>query len=277
RLDSLLADGVTSVEIKSGYGLDTETELKILRVARRLAQERPVRIISTYLGAHAIPAPLDADTYIDSICLPTLRQAHAEGLVDQVDGFCENIAFNPRQIETVFRLAQTLGLPCKLHAEQLSHQGGTRLAARYRALSADHLEYATEADAEAMAAAGTVAVLLPGAFYALQEKQLPPIDALRRHRVPVALATDLNPGSSPLYSLLMTMNMACTLFRLTPAEALSGVTRHAAAALGLTDCGMLAPGLRADLAVWDVESPAELAWRMADRPLYRRLSAGCWA
>ncbi|MCB1638776.1 MAG: amidohydrolase family protein [Thiothrix sp.] len=246
-------------------------------MARRLAQVRPVRIISTYLGAHAIPAPLDADTYIKTVCLPTLQQAQAEGLVDQVDGFCENIAFTPHQIETVFRAAQALGLPCKLHAEQLSHQGGTALATRYQALSVDHLEYATAADAKAMAAAGTVAVLLPGAFYALQEKQLPPIAALRRYQVPMAVATDLNPGSSPLYSMLMAMNMACTLFRLTPAEALNGVTRHAASALGLTDCGQLAPGWRADLAVWNVASPAELAWRMADRPLYWRLFAGQWA
>lgn len=274
RLDALLAEGVTTIEVKSGYGLDRESELRMLRAARRLAGLRPVRILTTYLGAHACPPDTDADRYIDDICIPTLHAAHAEGLVDAVDGFCEGIAFTPAQIARVFDTARALGLPVKLHAEQLTHTGGTALAARYGALSADHVEYATEDDASALAAAGTVAVLLPGAFYTLHETQAPPIAAFRAHGVAMALATDCNPGSSPLSSLLLTMNMGCTLFRLTPEEALRGVTVHAAAALGLTDCGRLAPGLRADLAVWDVENPAELAWRIGFNPLYQRWLKG---
>ncbi len=274
RLDALLAEGVSCMEVKSGYGLDHDTELTMLRVARRLASLRPVRIRTSFLGAHAVPKGVNADSYIDEICIPALRAAHAQGLVDAVDGFCENIAFTPAQIARVLDVAQSLGLPVKLHAEQLSHMGGTALAAQFGALSADHVEYATEADARALAAAGTVAVLLPGAFYAIRETQMPPIKAFRAHGVPMALATDCNPGSSPLTSLLLAMNMACTLFRLTPDEALRGVTTHAARALGLRDTGAIAPGLRADLAVWNVETPAELAYRIGFNPLYQRIFGG---
>ena len=229
-----------------------------------------------FLGAHAVPADFKgrADAYIDEVCLPALEVAHAEGLVDAVDGFCEGIAFAPGQIERVFEKAQALGLPVKLHAEQLSILGGAKLAARYGALSADHLEYATEEDARAMAASGTVAVLLPGAFYTLRESTAPPVAAFRSHEVRIALATDCNPGSSPLTSLLLAMNMGCTLFRLTPEEALAGVTCHAAEALGLTDCGVIRPGLRADLAIWDVEHPAELAYRVGFNPLHARMVGG---
>ena len=273
RLDALIAEGVSCVEIKSGYGLDFDTELRMLRAARRLAQLRPVRIRTSFLGAHAVPAEYKAraDAYIDEICIPALRAAHAEGLVDAVDGFCEGIAFDTNQIERVFYVAHELGLPVKLHAEQLSHMGGTALAARYGALSVDHVEYATEADAKLMAASGSVAVLLPGAFYAIRETRLPPIEAFREQGVPMALATDCNPGSSPLNSLLLTMNMGCTLFRLTPDEALRGVTANAARALGLTDTGRIAPGMRADLSIWNVETPAELAYRFGFNPLHKRI------
>lgn len=276
RLDALLAEGVATVEIKSGYGLDIETELRMLRAARRLAGLRPVRVVTSFLGAHAIPAEYRGrpDDYLAERCLPALLAAQAEGLVDAVDGFCEGIAFDPAQIARVFDAARALGLPVKLHAEQLSNMGGCQLAARHGALSADHVEYATEADARALAASGTVAVLLPGAFYFLRETQVPPVAAFRAHGVPMALASDCNPGSSPMTSLLLTMNMACTLFRLTPSEALDGITRHAARALGLTDCGRIAPGLRADLAIWDAESPAELAGRIGFNPLHARLFEG---
>jgi len=281
RLDALIGEGVSCVEIKSGYGLDTQTELRMLRAARRLGQLRPVRIRTTFLGAHAVPAGFtggpdtdSADAYIDDVCIPALRAAHAEGLVDAVDGFCEGIAFDTKQIARVFDVARALNLPVKLHAEQLSHMGGCALAAQYGALSVDHVEYATEADAALLAASGTVAVLLPGAFYAIRETQMPPIAAFRAHNVPMALATDCNPGSSPLTSLLLAMNMGCTLFRLTPDEALQGVTRHAARALGLNDTGTIAPGLRADLAIWNVETPAELAYRFGFNPLYQRIFGG---
>jgi imidazolonepropionase len=276
RLDALLAEGVSCVEVKSGYGLDIDTELMMLRVARKLGTLRPVRIHTSFLGAHAVPADYAgrADAYIADICIPALCQAHAEGLVDAVDGFCEGIAFSPAQIARVFDVAQSLGLPVKLHAEQLSHQGGTALAARFGALSADHVEYATEADARALAAAGSVAVLLPGAFYFIRESQQPPVAAFRAHGVPMALASDCNPGSSPLTSLLMTMNMACTLFRLTPLEALRGVTVNAARALGLTDTGVIAAGMRADLAIWNVESAAELSYRIGFNPLHTRIFGG---
>ena len=278
RLDALMAEGVAVVEVKSGYGLDIETELKMLRVARKLAQLRPMRIVTTFLGAHAIPPEFKgrADDYLTDICLPALSRAHAEGLVDQVDGFCEGIAFTPAQIARVFDAARALGLPVKLHAEQLSHLGGTELACQYGALSADHVEYATKADAAAMAQSGTVAVLLPGAFYALRETQMPPIAAFRAHNVPMAVATDLNPGTSPLNSLLLAMNMACTQFRLTPEEALRGTTLHAARALGLHDCGQLAPGLRADLAIWNVGHPAELSYRIGFNPLSQRIFGGAF-
>ena len=276
RLDALLAEGVATLEVKSGYGLDIDTELRMLRAARRLARLRPVRIVTSFLGAHAVPAEYKgrADAYLTEVCLPALHAAHAQGLVDAVDGFCEGIAFTPAQIARVFDAARALNLPVKLHAEQLSHLGGTRLAAQYGALSADHVEYATEDDARALAASSTVAVLLPGAFYTLRETQAPPVAAFRAHGVPMALASDCNPGSSPLTSLLLTLNMACTLFRLTPAEALDGITRHAARALGLGDCGRIAPGLRADLAVWDAECPAELCYRIGFNPLHARIFEG---
>jgi imidazolonepropionase len=274
RVDALIAQGVAMVEIKSGYGLDLDTELRMLRVARRIAQERPIRVRTTFLGAHAVPADHDPDAYIDRVCLPALIAAHADGLVDAVDGFCEGIAFSADQIARVFDRAVALGLPVKLHAEQLSHQGGTALAARYHALSADHLEYATDDDAAALAASGTVAVILPGAFYTIHETRQPPVQAFRDHGVPMAVATDWNPGSSPLGSVLLAMNMACTLFRLTPAEALAGTTRNAALALGLHDCGRIAPGLRADLAIWDVTDPAELSYGIGINPLHHRIFGG---
>jgi imidazolonepropionase len=276
RLDALIAEGVCVVEVKSGYGLDRETELRMLRAARRLQQLRPVRIITSFLGAHAVPSGFKggADTYIDTICIPALRAVHAERLVDMVDGFCEGIAFDTSQIERVFNVAHELNIPIKLHAEQLSHCGGALLAARHGALSADHLEYATAEDAQAMAAAGTVAVLLPGAFYTLRESQAPPVDAFRTAGTKMALATDCNPGSSPLSSLLLVMNMGCTLFGLTPEEALRGVTTHAADALGLTDCGRIMPGQRADICVWNVTQPAELAYRIGFNPLHQRYFGG---
>lgn len=276
RLDALLAEGVAVVEIKSGYGLDIETELKMLRAARGLASERKVRVRTTYLGAHALPPEYKGreEAYLDEVCLPGLRRAAAEGLVDAVDGFCEGIAFSVASMRKVFDEARRLGLPVKLHAEQLSHLGGTRLAADYGALSADHVEYATDADAAALARSGTVAVLLPGAFYAIRETQVPPVAAFRAHGVPMALATDCNPGTSPLTSLLLTMNMGCTFFRLTVEEALRGVTVNAARALGLSDCGRIAPGLRADLAIWNADSPAELAYRFGFNPLHARIFGG---
>ena len=276
RLDALIAEGVTVVEIKSGYGLDIETELRMLRAARALGRARKVRVVTTFLGAHAVPGEYRgrADAYVDEICLPALRAAVAEGLVDAVDGFCEGIAFDGAQIARVFDEARALGLPVKLHAEQLSHQGGTALAARYGALSADHVEYATEDDARLMAASGTVAVLLPGAFYALRETQVPPVPAFRAQGVPMALATDCNPGSSPMTSILLAMNMGCTLFRLTVDEALRGVTVNAARALGLADAGRIAVGLRADLCVWNAGAPAELAARIGFNPLFQRCFDG---
>ncbi len=276
RVDVLIAEGVTGIEIKSGYGLDIETELRMLRTARAVGQQRPIRVRTTFLGAHATPAEYAGrdDAYIDEVCIPALRAAHAEGLVDAVDGFCEGIAFQPAQIARVFDVAQELGLPVKLHAEQLSNLGGAKLAASYGALSADHIEYLDEDGVKAMAEAGTVAVILPGAFYTLRETQAPPIDLLRKHRVPMALATDINPGSSPLNSLLLTLNMGCTLFRMTPEEALRGATQHAARALGLDDCGIVRPGLRADLAIWDIKHPAELAYRIGFNPLHSRIFGG---
>ncbi len=274
RVDRLIAEGVSTIEIKSGYGLDTDTELKMLRVAREVGRQRAATIVTSFLAAHAVPSGMDADDYIDNVCLPTLVRAQAEGLVDAVDGFCEGIAFSPAQIERVFAKAAALGLPVKLHAEQLSWLGGAALAARHAALSADHLEYATADDAALMAQAGTVAVILPGAFYTLRETQAPPIAAFRAAGVPMAVATDWNPGSSPMGSILLAMNMACTLFRLTPEEALAGTTRHAARALGLSDRGVIAPGLRADLAIWDVAQPAELSYRIGVNPLHRRIYGG---
>ncbi|MQX35129.1 imidazolonepropionase [Roseospira navarrensis] len=279
RVDRLLSEGVATLEIKSGYGLTIDSELTMLRAARRLAQVRPVRVRTTWLAAHALPPEYEgrADAYLEDVCLEGLRQADAEGLVDAVDAFCETIAFSPDQVARLFDLARDLGLPVKLHAEQLSDQGGAALVARSGGLSADHLEWLDDAGIAAMAKAGTVAVMLPGAFYTLRETRLPPVEALRAAGVPMAVATDCNPGTSPLDSLLLAMNMACTLFRLTPAEALSGTTRHAAAALGLDDAGVIAPGRRADLALWDVTDPAALSYRIGANPLRRRFFAGAEA
>lgn len=277
RLDALLADGVGTVEVKSGYGLDTETELRMLRVARRLEQERPVRIKTSFLGAHALPPEYAgrADAYIDLVCNEMMPAVAEEKLADAVDGFCEGIAFSPAQIERVFDRAAELDLPVKLHAEQLSNLGGAALAARHGALSADHLEYLDQAGVQAMAEAGSVAVLLPGAFYTLRETQLPPVKALREAEVPIAVATDCNPGSSPLLSLLLAMNMACTLFRLTPEEALAGVTRNAARALGLGErSGVICEGAPADLAIWNLTAPAELSYLIGHRPLHARIHRG---
>jgi len=273
RVDALIAEGVSTLEVKSGYGLDIETELAMLRAARRIADERPVRVRTSFLGAHAVPPEYAgrSDAYIDEVCLPALEAAHAERLADAVDAFCERIAFTTAQIDRVFARARALALPVKLHAEQLSDLGGAALAARHGALSADHLEYVGEAGVRALARAGTVAVLLPGAFYTLHETRHPPVELFRRHGVPMAVSTDCNPGSSPLASLLLAMNMACTIFRLTPEEALAGATREAARALGLDDAGRIAPGLRADLAVWDVAHPAELAYRIGFNPLVERI------
>lgn len=276
RVDALVSEGATTIEIKSGYGLSIADELKMLRVARKIGRERPVRVVTSYLAAHAVPTEYEgrADAYLDEVVLPGLDAAHAEGLVDAVDGFCEGIAFSPAQIERVFGRARQLGLPVKLHAEQLSNLGGAALLARHGGLSADHLEYLDTEGVAAMAAAGSVAVLLPGAFYTLRETRMPPVGELRAANVPMAVASDCNPGSSPLTSLLLALNMACTLFRLTPEEALAGVTRNAARALGLADTGMIRPGYRADLAIWNVVRPAELAYRMGFNPLQHRILAG---
>jgi imidazolonepropionase len=267
RMRALLAEGVTTIEIKSGYGLSLDAEAKCLRVARQLGQLERVTVRTTFLGAHALPPEFEgqADAYVDEVCrmLPLLE---AQGLVDAVDAFCESIAFTPVQVRRVFEAAQVLSLPVKLHAEQLSDSAGAELAASCNALSCDHLEWLSEPGARAMARAGTVAVLLPGAFYFLREQRLPPVALLRAHGVPLAVSTDCNPGSSPCTSLLLMLNMACTLFRLTPEEALAGVTRNAAKALGLADRGVLAPGLRADFAVWDVRHPAELAYAFGANP-----------
>lgn len=275
RLQALLAEGVTTIEIKSGYGLTLEHEARCLRVARRLGRELPVSVRTTCLAAHALPAEFAgrADDYIDAVCawLPAL---HAEGLVDAVDAFCDTIGFTPAQTRRVFDRAKKLGLPVKLHAEQLSDQGGARLAAEFGALSCDHLEHLSDDGVHAMAAAGTVAVLLPGAFYFLRETRQPPIDALRGAGVPMAIATDHNPGSSPTLSLLLMIHMACTLFRLTPEEALRGATVNGARALGLADRGMLAGGQRADFVVWDLDHPNELAYWLGRNPCRRVVVGG---
>ena len=275
RVAALMAEGVTTVEIKSGYGLSREHEARMLRIARRLAAELPLEIRTTYLGAHALPPEFDghADDYIDAVCawLPAL---HAERLVDAVDAFCDRIGFTPAQTRRVFASAKALGLPVKLHAEQLSDQGGAQLAAEFGALSCDHLEYLSDAGVAAMARSGAVAVLLPGAFYFLRETKLPPLEKLRAAGVSIAIATDHNPGSSPTISLLLMLNMACTLFRLTPEEALRGVTVNGARALGLADRGRLAAGQRADFVAWDLEHPNELAYWFGGNRCRRVVVAG---
>jgi imidazolonepropionase len=276
RLDRLLAEGVTAVEIKSGYGLDSKTEMRMLRAARRLSQEREVDVVTSFLGAHALPpeANGDKEQYIDEVCamIPAVAR---DGLADAVDAFCENIAFSPQQTTRVFAAARAAGLPVKLHADQLSNLHGAKLAAEHSALSADHLEYTDKDGVAAMARSGTVAVLLPGAFYVLREKHTPPVDELRGQRVPMAIATDCNPGTSPITSLLVVMNMAATLFRLTVEEAVAGVTREAARALGrLGEIGTLEPGKWCDLAVWDIERPAELVYRIGFNPLHARVWRG---
>ena len=275
RLRALMGEGVTTVEIKSGYGLSLEHEAKALRVARSLGVAQAVDVRTTFLGAHALPPEYAgrADDYIAEVVrmLPAL---HAQGLVDAVDAFCERIAFSTVQTAKVFEAARALGLPVKLHAEQLGDSGGAQLAARHGALSCDHLEWLSEEGAAAMARSGSVAVLLPGAFYFLRETRVPPVDMLRRHGVPMAVSTDCNPGSSPCTSLLLMLNMACTLFRLTPQEALAGVTRHAARALGLGDRGVLAAGLRADFVLWDVREPAQLSYALGFNPHRRTIFRG---
>lgn len=277
RLDALIAEGVTTVEVKSGYGLDTESEMKSLRAARRLAQERKVAIRTTFLGAHALPPEMNGDktAFIDKIVSEMLPAIAKEKLADAVDGFCEGIAFLPVEIARVFDAAKAHGLPVKLHADQLSNLHGAALAASYGALSADHLEYTDAEGAAAMASAGTVAVLLPGAYYFIRETQKPPVEAFRAAGTKMALATDNNPGTSPLTSLLLTMNMGATLFRMTVDECLAGVTREAARALGLLErTGTLETGKDADLAIWDVERPAELVYRIGFNPLWKRVFKG---
>jgi imidazolonepropionase len=277
RLDVLIAEGVTTIEIKSGYGLETDAEARQIRAARAMARLRPISVATTFLGAHALPpeAEGDNDAYIQRVCGDMLPAIAREGLADAVDAFMEGIAFNGEQTARVFEAAKRLKLPVKLHADQLSNLGGASLAARFGALSADHLEYTDEAGAMAMAKSGTVAVLLPGAFYFIRETRKPPVDLLRKHGVKIAIATDCNPGSSPLTSLLMTMNMAATLFRLTVDEIIAAVTREAARALGrLDETGTLELGKWCDLAIWDVERLAELAYRMGYNPLHARVWRG---
>lgn len=276
RLDAMIAQGTTTIEIKSGYGLTIEDELKMLRAARRLGRMRPVTITTTHLAAHAIPPEYkeNPDAYIEGVAIPSLRAAHAEGLIDAVDAFCETIAFSPAQVDRLFTAARALGLRVKLHAEQLSDLGGAQLAARHAALSADHLEHLSPEGVADMARAGTVATILPGAYYTLRDTTPPPIAALRAAHVPMAVATDCNPGSSPMTSLPLAMNMACTLFRMTPEEALLGTTAHAARALGLGDRGTLVPGQRADLCLWNAQHPAELSYRIGAEALHRSIIGG---
>lgn len=276
RLEALIADGVTTVEIKSGYGLTVEDELKMLRVARRLGEVLPVRVVTTLLGAHALPPEFkdDSDGYIDLVCQEMVPAAAKEGLADAVDVFCEKIAFSVAQCERVFEAAEAHGLPIKAHAEQLSNLGGTAMAARHGALSADHIEYLDDAGIAAMREAGSVAVILPGAFHTLRETQPPPIAALREAGVPMAVATDANPGSSPLFMPTLMLNLACTLFRLTPQEALAGMTTHGASALGLKGVGRIQEGAAADLCVWDIDTPAALAYAVQPGRLRQRLFQG---
>ena len=276
RLDALIAEGVTTIEIKSGYGLELATERRQLAAARRLGSQRPVCVTTTVLGAHALPPEAkDKSAYIDLVCREMLPAIAAEGLADAVDAFCEGIAFSPEETGRVFETARELGLPVKLHADQLSNLGGAALAASFGALSADHLEYTDEEGAIALAKAGTVAVLLPGAFYFIRERQVPPVALFRKHGVPIAVATDCNPGTSPLTSILVTMNMAATLFRMTVEETIAGVTREAARALGrLDEVGTLETGKSCDLAIWDIERPAELVYRIGFNPLNARIWRG---
>ena len=277
RVDQMIATGTTTIEVKSGYGLTIADESKILSAARRIAALRPVTIRTTHLAAHAIPPEYRnrPDAYIDDIAIPSMQAAHAAGLIDAVDAFCETIAFTPAQVDRLFIAASALNLPVKLHAEQLTNLEGAALAARHNALSADHLEYLSPTGIAAMAAAGTIATILPGAFYTLRETQSPPIAALRAAGVAMAVATDCNPGSSPMTSLPLAMNMACTLFRLTPLEALQGTTVNAARALGLPTLGTLTAGMRADLCLWDARHPAELSYRIGSTPLHKRIYGGC--
>ncbi|MDO3722173.1 imidazolonepropionase [Marinobacter sp. chi1] len=277
RLEALMREGVTSVEIKSGYGLNPEAELNMLRAARELGRRYPVRVSTSLLAAHAIPPEYkdDSDAYIDLVCSEIIPAAAEEGLADAVDVFCETIAFSANQCERVFKAAKEHGLGIRAHVEQLSNQHGAALAARYDAWSVDHIEWLDEEGVEAMAKAGTVATLLPGAFYFLRETKLPPIELLRKHKVPMAVATDLNPGSSPLASLRLALNMACTFFRMTPEEVLAGVTRHGAMALGQgEELGQIRPGMKADLLLWDIESPAELAYQFGVNPIRQRIVGG---
>ena len=277
RLLALIKEGVTSIEIKSGYGLDLDTERKMLIVARALGDKHNIHVSTTYLAAHALPPEYKdrVDDYIEQVCqwLPIL---HSEGLVDAVDGFCENIAFNAEQIKRVFEVARSLNLPMKLHSEQLSNIGASALVAEYQGLSSDHLEHLVEDDIKKMATSNTVAVLLPGAFYTLRDTKLPPIEELRKHQVPMAISTDCNPGTSPLTSLLLAMNMGCTLFYMTPEEVLAGATVHAAQALGLADKGRIEVGCDADLALWDITRPADLAYQMGLNPIEGIMIKGAW-
>ena len=276
RIDDMIECGVTTVEIKSGYGLDIETECKMLRVAREIENKRDIRIKTSFLGSHAIPLEYKnaRNDYIQDVCIKALERAYKEGLVDAVDGFCENIALTSDEIEYVFNFSRKLNLPVKLHAEQLSNSGGIKLASKYNALSMDHIEYADESDVQAMSSSGSVAVILPGAFYSLNEKQKPPIELLKKYNVPIAIATDCNPGSSPMTSLLLSMNMASTLFSITPQMNIMGVTSNAAKALGLNNVGKIAEGMIADLAIWSINHPSELSYRIGVNPLYKRIFGG---
>jgi imidazolonepropionase len=279
RLEQLLSEGVTTIEIKSGYGLDSKNEIKMLRVAKQLGEEYQLRVQKTFLAAHALPPEYSgrADDYIQTVCDEMLPEAHAAGVVDAVDAFIESIAFSVPQAERVFEVAADLGLPIKAHVEQLSNQGGAAMAAARSALSVDHIEFLQVADVPKLSKSGSVAVLLPGAFYVLGETQLPPVEALRQHHVPIAIATDMNPGSSPVNSLLLIMNMACTLFRLTPAEALRGITINAAKALGLeAEIGSLQVGKQADLVIWDVDKPSQLSYQIGVNACAAVMQAGKW-
>lgn len=278
RARALVRDGVTTIEIKSGYGLSIESELKMLRVARRIGEQLGISIRTTFLGAHALPPEFAGrqNDYVDHICNEMLPAIAQSGLADAVDAFCEKIAFTPQQTRRVFTTARNLDLPVKLHADQLSDLDGAALSAEFDGLSADHIEHTNERGVQAMAAAQTIAVLLPGAFYALRDTHLPPIDLLRKHNVPMAVATDLNPGTSPLLSLRLAMNMACTLFRLTPEEALRGATQHAARALGLSDRGRLENGMRADFVIWDIAGPADLSYWIGGSLARKIVANGKW-